>query len=99
VPAALLDAHGAVSVEVARAMAEGARARFGVDIALAVTGIAGPDGGSAEKPVGLVHYAVATRSATEARQFVFAGDREQIRLRAAYAALGLTYRTLRAGSV
>jgi nicotinamide-nucleotide amidase len=98
VPAALIDAHGAVSIEVARAMAEGARERFAVDIALAVTGIAGPDGGSAEKPVGLVHYAVATGAATEARHFVFAGDRDLIRLRAAYAALGLAYRMLR-GSV
>lgn len=99
VPAAMLEAHGAVSAEVARAMAEGARARFDVDIALAVTGIAGPDGGSAEKPVGLVHYAVATRAATEARHFVFNGDRELIRLRAAYAALALVYRTVRAGAV
>jgi nicotinamide-nucleotide amidase len=95
VPATLLDAHGAVSAEVAIAMAEGARARFDVAIALAVTGVAGPDGGSAEKPVGLVHYAVATPAGTEARHFVFAGDRELIRLRAAYAALGLAYRLVR----
>jgi nicotinamide-nucleotide amidase len=99
VPAALIEAHGAVSAEVACAMAEGARTRFDADVAVAVTGVAGPDGGSAEKPVGLVHYAVATRSTTEARHFLFPGDREFIRLRAAYAALGLAYRIVRGVSV
>jgi nicotinamide-nucleotide amidase len=59
VRAATLDAHGAVSAETAREMAEGALARSRADIALAVTGIAGPDGGSAEKPVGLVWFGVA----------------------------------------
>lgn len=96
VPAALIAAHGAVSAEVARAMAEGARTRFQTEVALAITGIAGPDGGSADKPVGLVHYAVATQRGSEAHHRVFPGDRELIRLRAAYAALGLLYRTLRA---
>lgn len=61
VPKPLLDAHGAVSAEVAAAMAEGALARSGADATIAVTGIAGPDGGTAEKPVGLVHFATAAR--------------------------------------
>ncbi|MFO7178516.1 MAG: competence/damage-inducible protein A [Pseudomonadota bacterium] len=97
VPSALIEAHGAVSREVARAMAEGARARFGVDVVLSITGIAGPEGGTAEKPVGLVHYAVATADGTTDKHFVFAGERDQIRLRAAYAALSLVMRVLYEG--
>ncbi len=62
VPPALLERHGAVSEEVARAMAEGALAHAPVDVAVSVTGIAGPDGGSLEKPVGLVYLAVASKS-------------------------------------
>lgn len=90
VPETLLIAHGAVSAEVARAMAEGARSRFGADVAFAITGIAGPGGGTQEKPVGLVHLAVATAAGTEHRQAVFTGDREMIRTRAAYAAMRMT---------
>jgi len=61
VPPALLERHGAVSEEVARAMAEGALAHAPVDVAVSVTGIAGPDGGSPDKPVGLVYFAAAPR--------------------------------------
>ena len=62
VPAATLEAHGAVSRETAEAMAKGALAHAPVDLAVSVTGVAGPDGGSDEKPVGLVHFAAASRS-------------------------------------
>lgn len=77
---ALLQAHGAVSEETARAMVEGALARSKADVAVAVTGIAGPTGGSPQKPVGLVHFAVATRGgAVRAVHHVFPGDRAQVR--------------------
>ncbi len=94
VPEALLVEHGAVSEAVARAMAEGARSVFAADIALAITGIAGPGGGTAEKPVGLVHLAMAGQSGTEHRQRTFNGDREMIRLWAAYNALGMVWNAL-----
>lgn len=81
VPAPVLQAAGAVSEETARAMAEGALARAGSDLAVAVTGIAGPGGATPGKPVGLVHFAVAHRvgSTLHDRQ-VFVGDRAAIRL-------------------
>lgn len=79
VPQALLDAHGAVSAEVAAAMARGARDRASVDIAVAVTGIAGPGGATAEKPVGLVHLAVAIDDRIDAVQEIFRGDRQAVR--------------------
>jgi nicotinamide-nucleotide amidase len=75
VPAATLDAHGAVSAQTARAMAEGARARFGASIAASITGVAGPDGGSEEKPVGLTYVGLATDAGVDVRRFQFAGDR------------------------
>ena len=90
VPAALFDRVGAVSEEVARAMAEGALDRAGVDLAITVTGIAGPGGATPTKPVGLVHLAVATRNgpSRNARK-VFSGDRAAIRLASVDAALTL----------
>ncbi len=90
VPAELIATHGAVSEPVARAMAEGALAHARADLAVAVTGIAGPGGGSADKPVGLVHFARAERGGpTLHRVEVFAGDRAQVRLAAAMLALDL----------
>lgn len=80
VPAALIERVGAVSEEVARAMAAGALAHAPVDLAVAVTGIAGPGGGSAEKPVGLVHFGLARRGgALCTERHVFSGDREAVR--------------------
>jgi len=79
VPEQLLQAHGAVSEPVARAMAEGARAASGADLAIAVTGIAGPSGGTADKPVGTVWFAWAAPTGTHAEHLVLSGDRETIR--------------------
>ena len=75
----LLESHGAVSREVAEAMAVGVRSRSGSDIGLAVTGIAGPGGGTAEKPVGTIYIAIATSEENWVTKFHFQGDREQIR--------------------
>ncbi len=99
VPDDLLRAHGAVSAEAARAMAEGALARSGADLAVSVTGIAGPGGGTAEKPVGLVHIAAARRGAeTRAERHEFTGDRRRIRLAATEAALDLLLAEARAAA-
>jgi nicotinamide-nucleotide amidase len=84
---ATLADHGAVSEQVAREMATGAAQRFGADVTVAVTGIAGPGGGSAEKPVGTVWFAWSLHGAVEAECRTFAGDRGQVRERAAQAAL------------
>jgi nicotinamide-nucleotide amidase len=94
VPEALLREHGAVSEPVARAMAAGARERFGADLAVATTGISGPGGGSAEKPVGLVWVAVAREGGCEARDFVFPFDRPRHRLVTAQLALDWLRRLL-----
>ncbi|MCC6807845.1 MAG: competence/damage-inducible protein A [Deltaproteobacteria bacterium] len=87
VPNGLIEEHGAVSAPVAKAMAEGARHVFGSDLAVAITGIAGPTGGSAEKPVGLVHIALATAAGTTPHELQFRGDRFRIQRMAAYTAL------------
>jgi nicotinamide-nucleotide amidase len=87
VPEALLAAHGAVSAEVGAAMAHGARERLEADVAVSVTGIAGPGGGSAEKPVGLVFIHAAGPAGERALRLDFPGDRETIRGRATVAAL------------
>jgi len=83
-----LDNHGAVSEQVAVEMAQGALAFSHADVAVAITGIAGPTGGSRKKPVGLVHFAWAARGeAVQARVFRFTGDRVAVRLQSVYVAL------------
>jgi nicotinamide-nucleotide amidase len=96
---ALLRRGGAVSAEVAKAMAKGALARSRADIAVAVTGIAGPDGGNAEKPVGLVWFAIATRESLRAERRVFAdGSRGFVRTKTVETALGLIAAALNASA-
>jgi nicotinamide-nucleotide amidase len=79
VPADVLAAHGAVSEETTRAMADGARRRFAADLAVAVSGIAGPGGGTKDKPIGTVHFAWAAPNGVVAARRVFAGGRESVR--------------------
>jgi PncC family amidohydrolase len=94
VPPELLERHGAVSEQVVSAMAHGVQRQFAVDAALAITGIAGPSGGTADKPVGTVW--MAARLGTEARAVkrIFPGDRGEIRARAAQGALDLLRRVI-----
>jgi nicotinamide-nucleotide amidase len=88
VPASLLHAHGAVSPEVAVAMAVGALSRSRADVTVAVTGIAGPGGGSEEKPVGRVYVATAVRGGdARAKEYTFSGDRDAVRMATVQAAL------------
>jgi nicotinamide-nucleotide amidase len=94
VPPELIAEHGAVSEAVARAMAECTRVRLGVDLAVSVTGIAGPTGGTEEKPVGTVWFAIASSGETESRRIIFHGSRREIRERAAQTALFLLNRRL-----
>jgi nicotinamide-nucleotide amidase len=94
VPAELIERHGAVSPEVAEAMARGARERLGADVAVSVTGIAGPGGGSAEKPVGLVYLHAEGPDGGVGREFSFPGDRPSIRARSVVGALHLVRRLL-----
>jgi nicotinamide-nucleotide amidase len=89
VPVEVLEQHGAVSAETAEAMARGARERLGADVAVSVTGVAGPDGGTPEKPVGLVYMAAESPEGDLARDFTAPADRESIRRRATVMALHL----------
>ncbi len=86
---ALLAAKGAVSEEVALAMADGVRRLAGADFAVAITGIAGPDGGTAEKPVGTVWFGLAGESGASAHHRLFTGDRDAVRAASVAFALGL----------
>lgn len=79
VPAELIDAHGVVSAPVAKAMAEGTRVRLGVDVAVSATGLAGPDGGTPDCPVGTVFVGVSTADETKALHLVLTGDRASVR--------------------
>jgi len=93
VPAGLLERHGAVSEQVAAAMAEGCRRRLASDWSVATTGIAGPTGGSKLKPVGLVYIAVGGPGGTEVHRHIFSGDRDTVRMRSCLA--GLNYLRLK----
>lgn len=92
VPETMIRAHGAVSAPVAQAMADGTRARFGSDWAISITGVAGPDGGTSKKPVGLVFMALSSARTRKTYRFQFAGNRSRIRFRATVAALDLLRR-------
>jgi len=89
VPAALIEAHGAVSQEVGVAMAEGIRARTGANVGIGITGIAGPDGGTPEKPVGTVVIAVVTDSGRNVRTLRLIGGREQVKSQSAQGAMNM----------
>jgi PncC family amidohydrolase len=89
VPSELIDGHGAVSAQVARAMAQGVRDRIGADMAVAVTGVSGPGGGTEAKPVGLTYVAVAHPNGVEVRRYVWPGDRAANREATARAAVEL----------
>ena len=86
-----LTRHGAVSRQTVEEMANGARDRFGTEVALAISGVAGPGGGTEEKPVGLVWIGLSAPGAEQARKLEFDGSREQIKAQAAEAALQLLY--------
>ena len=94
VPRETLERFGAVSEETAAAMSAGVRGRLGADVAVSVTGIAGPGGGSAEKPIGLVYVHAATPEASHGIHFTYGQDRESIRRRATVASLHLLRRVL-----
>lgn len=98
VPAALIETHGAVSAEVARAMASGALARSAAQAAVSITGVAGPGGGSETKPVGTVWFGLAAQgTAPSAERMLFSGDRAAVRLASVRHALSLLHRALPPG--
>jgi nicotinamide-nucleotide amidase len=92
VPEDLIDVYGAVSEQVARALAEGIRKRCGSTLGLGITGVAGPTGGTAEKPVGLVFHALASENGTEVVKRNFPGDRARVRWFASQQALDMVRR-------
>jgi nicotinamide-nucleotide amidase len=94
IPPLVVEMGGAVSAEVAKGLAEGIRLKTGATLGLGVTGIAGPAGGTVDKPVGLVHIALSMDSSIDHQEFRFAGDRERIRLWASQAALDMVRRKL-----
>jgi nicotinamide-nucleotide amidase len=87
VSAELIESVGAVSAEVARAMADGARDRFGADVGIGITGVAGPGGGTADKPVGLVHLCATTKQRVHPRRIMLPGSRDDVRKRAVVVAM------------
>lgn len=93
-----LAAYGAVSEQTAQEMAQGAAQAAGADVALATTGIAGPDGGTAQKPVGLVYIGCFIQGVTVVEQHIFAGDRTQVRNLSVEAALSLALRCIEGAS-
>ncbi len=95
VPPKLIEENGAVSKAVAQALAEGIRTRTGASLGVGITGVAGPAGGTAEKPVGLVYIALADEYATQVREFRFPGSRERVRFWASQAALEMIRRSVR----
>lgn len=97
VPAAILESKGAVSAECAALMAQGVRRLTGADLAVSVTGIAGPGGGSAAKPVGLVWFGLATPAGETTESVVFPGDRAAVRAAAVEHALGMMLGAAEAG--
>jgi PncC family amidohydrolase len=97
VPADVLAEHGAVSPEVAVALAEGARRRFGADVGVGITGVAGPGGGTADKPVGTVHVCVAGPDSRESRALLLPGSRSAVRERSVTRAMHLLRQLLVGG--
>ena len=89
IPSEILEKHGAVSDETAKALACGVRSALSSNLGISITGIAGPGGGSAEKPVGLTYFGLSDGVHTESRHRIIPGDRESIRERAAHFAISM----------